>query len=125
MSANFDFLQEHDPVFVQLATAHSFISDPNITIIKLRQLGEAIAQYLAVRCNIRFDERTTQLKLLQQIHQKIRIESNVLELFHLLRVEDNKGTHQFKTHHKEAITGMTAARELAAWYQRVFGKAGG
>jgi type I restriction enzyme R subunit len=125
-STNFGFLAEHDPVFVQLATAaeRSFISDPNTTLIKLRQLGEAIAQDLAVRCNIRFDERTTQLELLQQIRHEIRLEPNVLELFHLLRVEGNKATHKFKTHHKEAITGMSAARELAVWYQRAFGKQG-
>jgi type I restriction enzyme R subunit len=125
-TTNFDFLQEHDPVLVQLAAAaeRSFISDPNTTLIKLRQLGEAIAQDLAVRCNIRFDDRTTQLELLQQIRHEIRLESNVLELFHLLRVEGNKATHKFKTHHKEAITGMSAARELAVWYQRAFGKQG-
>lgn len=126
MSDNFDFLQEHDPVFVQLAAAaeRSFISDPNTTLIKLRQLGEAIAQDLAARCNIRFDERTSQLELLQQICHEIRLEPNVMELFHILRVEGNKATHRFKTHHKEAITGMTAARELAVWYQRAFGKEG-
>ncbi len=125
-TTNFDFLQEHDPVFVQLAAAaeRSFISDPNTTLIKLRQLGEAIAQDLAVRCNIRFDDRTTQLELLQQIRHEIRLEPNVLELFHLLRVEGNKATHRFKTHHKEAITGMSVARELAVWYQRAFGKQG-
>lgn len=125
-STNFGFLAEHDPVFVQLATAaeRSFISDPNTTLIKLRQLGEAIAQDLAARCNIRFDERTTQLELLQQIRHEIRLEPNVLELFHLLRVEGNKATHKFKTHHKEAITGMSAARELTVWYQRAFGKQG-
>ncbi len=125
-TTNFDFLQEHDPVFVQLAAAaeRSFISDPNTTLIKLRQLGEAIAQDLAIRCNIRFDERTSQLELLQQIRNEIRLEPNVLELFHLLRVEGNKATHKFKTHHKEAITGMSAARELAVWYQRAFGKQG-
>lgn len=50
---NFDFLKEHDPIFYQLATAErAFISDPNTTlIIKLRQLGEAVAQDLAGRCN--------------------------------------------------------------------------
>ena len=126
MSANFDFLQEHDPIFVQLAEAaeRSFASDPNTTLIKLRQLGEAIAQDLALRCNIRFDERTSQLDLLQQLRQEIRLEKTTLELFHILRVEGNKATHQFKTHHKEAIAGLTVARALAVWYHRAFGKQG-
>ena len=44
ISSNFAFLQEHDPLFIQLAVAaeQSFVSDPNTTLIKLRQLGEAL-----------------------------------------------------------------------------------
>ena len=40
-SSNFAFLQEHDPVFLQLASTAEqvFASDPNTTLIKLRQLG--------------------------------------------------------------------------------------
>lgn len=47
-SANFGFLAEHDVLFVQLAAAaeRAFASDPNTTLIKLRQLGEALAQHL-------------------------------------------------------------------------------
>ena len=97
--SNFDFLKEHDPVFLHLATAaeNSFISDPNTTLIKLRQLGEALAQDLASRCGITFDERTTQADLLYAIKNEIRLEQNILQLFHVLRVEGNKATHQFKT----------------------------
>ena len=48
-SENFDFLAEHDALFVQLASAAewAFASDPNTTLTKLRQLGEAFAQHLA------------------------------------------------------------------------------
>ncbi|MBN1007518.1 hypothetical protein [Amphritea pacifica] len=43
---NFAFLAEYDPIFQQLANAaeRSFSSDPNTTLIKLRQLGEALAR---------------------------------------------------------------------------------
>lgn len=125
-TTNFDYLKEHDPIFHQLAAAaeRSFIGDPNTTLIKLRQLGEAIAQDLASRCGITFDERTTQLDLLHQIRQEIRLEQATLELFHVLRVEGNKATHQFKTQHKEAISGLIVARELTVWYHRAFGKQG-
>lgn len=38
-TTKFDYLKEHDPIFHQLAAAErSFISDPNTTLIKLRQL---------------------------------------------------------------------------------------
>ena len=58
-SSNFDFLKEHDPIFFQLASVaeRAFANDPNTTLIKLRQLGEALAQDIAARCGIEFDER--------------------------------------------------------------------
>lgn len=43
---NFSFLSEHYSLFVQLAE-RTFASDPNTTLIKLRQFGEALAQHLA------------------------------------------------------------------------------
>lgn len=45
LKSNFTFLKAHNPLFFQLAlTAESiFASDPNTTLIKLRQLGEALA----------------------------------------------------------------------------------
>jgi len=60
--SNFEFLKEHDPLFFQLASAaeRAFAGDPNTTLIKLRQLGEALAQDLAARCGIEFDDKTSQ-----------------------------------------------------------------
>jgi type I restriction enzyme R subunit len=60
-SDNFQFLEEHDAVFLQLASTAEqvFFSDPNTTLIKLRQLGEALAQNIAARCGIEFDEQTS------------------------------------------------------------------
>ncbi|MGO1462793.1 MAG: hypothetical protein ACTHYN_11145 [Marinobacter sp.] len=65
-SGNFGFLAEHDSLFVELAEAaeRAFSSDPNTTLIKLRQLGEAMAQHLAALCVIEFDEQTSQSDLL-------------------------------------------------------------
>lgn len=58
---NFGFLAEHDPLFVQIAFAaeKAFSSDPNTTLIKLRQLGEALAQHIAALAGIEFNEHTT------------------------------------------------------------------
>jgi len=43
---NFGFLKDHDPVFLQLASIAEqvFARDPNTTLLKLRQLGEAFAR---------------------------------------------------------------------------------
>jgi type I restriction enzyme, R subunit len=124
--SNFGFLAEHDPLFAELAFSaeRAFASDPNTTLIKLRQLGEALAQHLAALANIPFDDQTSQADLLYKINRELKLEPVVRELFHTLRVEGNKATHQFKTQHKEAISGLIVARKLAVWFHQSFGKAG-
>ena len=114
-SSNFAFLQEHDPVFLQLASTAEqvFASDPNTTLIKLRQLGEALAQDLASRAGIEFDATTTQSDLLYKLSREIQLDQNIRSLFHTLRVEGNKATHQFRTQHREAMDGLKIARALA------------
>lgn len=124
--SNFSFLAEHDPLFVELAFAaeRAFSSDPNTTLIKLRQLGEAMAQHIATLAAVPFDEQTSQADLLYKINRELKLEPVVRELFHTLRIEGNKATHQFKTKHKEAISGLVVARKLAIWFHQSFGKAG-
>jgi len=121
---NFWFLQGHDPVFLKLATMAEqvFASDPNTTLIKLRQLGEAFAKDLAGRAGVKVDERTSQADLIFHLSRVLRLDPRVRELFHVLRVEGNKATHGFTTQHREAMDGLKVARELAVWYHRAFGQ---
>lgn len=125
-SSNFAFLKEHDPVFFQLASTAEqvFASDPNTTLIKLRQLGEALAQDLASRAGIELEATTSQSDLLYKLSRDIQLDQNIRSLFHTLRIEGNKATHQFRTQHREALDGLKVARELCIWYHRAFGKAG-
>lgn len=123
-SSNFAFLQEHDPLLWQLAhTAEQiFAADPNTTLIKLRQLGEALAQDLASRAGIEFDATTTQSDLLYKLSREIQLDQKIRSLFHTLRVEGNRATHEFRTQHREAMDGLKVARALAIWYHQSFGK---
>ncbi len=123
-SSNFAFLQEHDAVFLQLASTAEqvFASDPNTTLIKLRQLGEALAQDLASRAGIAFDANTTQSDLLYKLSREIQLDQNIRSLFHTLRVEGNRANHEFRTQHREAMDGLKVARALAIWYHQSFGK---
>ncbi|MGK0371309.1 MAG: type I restriction enzyme R subunit [Glaciecola sp.] len=124
MTSNFTFLKEHDPLFFQLAlnAEQAFAADPNTTLIKLRQLAEAFAQEIAVRCGILFDDKTSQSDLLYKIHREIGFEPQIKDLFHTLRIEGNKASHKFKTKHKEALDGLKVARSLAIWFHRAFAK---
>lgn len=123
-SANFDFLKDHDSLFLEIAASAEryFSSDPNTTLIKLRQFGEAVAQHIAAVSGIEFDDQTTQLDLLYRINRDLKLEPTVREMFHILRVEGNKATHQFKTKHKDALDALRVARTLAVWFHRAFGK---
>lgn len=123
-SANFSFLEEHDPLFYEIASSAEkyFSSDPNTTLIKIRQFGEAIAQHIAVLGGIEFDGQTTQADLLFRINRDLKLEPTVREMFHILRVEGNKATHQFRTKHKDALDVLKVARTLAIWFHRAFGK---
>ncbi len=122
--SNFTFLKQHNPLFFQLAFTAEFIfaNDPNTTLIKLRQLGEALAQDIASRCGVVFDERTTQADLLFKLDREMQLDSRIRQLFHTLRVEGNNATHRFQTRHQEAMDGLKVARELAVWYHRSFGQ---
>jgi len=124
--SNFEFLQEHDPVFCQLGSAaeRAFSGDPNTTLIKLRQLAEALAQDLAARSGIQFDETTKQADLLFKLNREIRLDPTIRDLFHTLRIEGNRATHQFETQHKDAMNGLRIARELAIWFHQSFSKQG-
>ncbi|WP_455229844.1 type I restriction-modification system endonuclease [Geopseudomonas aromaticivorans] len=126
-SSNFAFLREHDPVFLQLASTAErvFASDPNTTLIKLRQLGEALAQDLAVRAGIELDATLSQADLLYRLSREIQLDGNIRNLFRTLRVEGNKATHGFRTQHREALDGLKVAHALAIWFHQSFGKQGG
>lgn len=125
-SINFGFLAEHDPIFLQLVSSaeRAFASDPNTTLIKLRQFGEAIAQDVAARCGVEFDDQTTQAELLYRLSREAQIDPNVRDVFHILRTEGNKATHQFRTQHREAMDGLKLARSLAIWFHQSYGKHG-
>jgi type I restriction enzyme R subunit len=94
ITSNFEFLKEYDPMFFQLTVnaEQAFAADPNTTLIKLRQLGEAFAQEIAARCGILFDDTTSQSDLLYKIHREIGFEPQIKDLFHTLRIEGNKAT---------------------------------
>ena len=68
-SPNFAFLTHHDQVLVEfaaLAEAYVF-SDPNSSLIKLRQLAELLAKQTAAYCGIEVQERESFLEVLESL----------------------------------------------------------
>ncbi len=54
--SNFEFLKHHDELLFQLANRaeQCFAPDPNTTLVKIRQLGEALAQNVAARVGVQY-----------------------------------------------------------------------
>lgn len=121
--SNFDFMQEHNPIFLELAinAERVFRSDPNTTLVKMRQLGEALAKDTASRSNIYFDSKTTQSQLIGKLSRELHLDHNIKNMFHRLREDGNEAIHGFKTSHHEASEALKIARSLCAWYHRNYG----
>ncbi|HEY4542851.1 MAG TPA: DUF4145 domain-containing protein, partial [Noviherbaspirillum sp.] len=118
--SNFSFLAQGFPLLAQLGLAaeQAFAGDPNTTLIKLRQLGEAMAQDLAVRAGVEFKQETSQADLLYRLQRHIQLDPEIRQLFHTLRTEGNRAVHQFQTHHRQAMDGLKVARALAIWFHQ-------
>lgn len=121
--SNFAFLKSHDPVFLQLAQAaeRAFNPDPNTTLVKLRQLGEAFAKDIASRLGVVFDENTKQVDLLRGIDDTVGLDRTVRDLFHTLRKLGNAAAHEYVSNHNEALQALQIAFRLAAWFHGTMG----
>lgn len=68
-SANFGFLQKHDPLLVSLGALAEryFADDPTTTVIKLRQFAETLARHTAANLGLPEVAREQQIDLLQRL----------------------------------------------------------
>jgi len=121
--SNFDFLSKHDELLAQLGITaeRAFVPDPNTTLVKIRQLGEALAQDIAARVGINLDDQNSQFDLLNQVHQQINLDKNVLDAFHFIRKVGNKATHDFSSSHRDAKQSLKTAWMLSVWFHKNFG----
>lgn len=120
--SNFAFLVKKHPVFYQLASnaERYFSSDPNTALIKVRQLGEALAQDIATKTGVVFNSKTTQADLLYLLKRDNYVDVAIIDAFHLIRKSGNEATHRFTTSHRDAIDALKMARSVCVWYYQSF-----
>lgn len=122
--SNFDFLKKHQDWLFKLAESAelNFSSDPNTSLIKIRQLGEAIAQSIAARIGIETSGNVKQVDLLKDIDYHLRLNDNIRDAFHTIRKLGNVATHQFdSSSHRDALKAMLVGHALATWFHVTFG----
>jgi type I restriction enzyme R subunit len=122
-SPNFAFLTKYGEVLVRhAALAERYVfDDPNSALIKLRQLGELLAQYTAAYTGVAVEEHEAQHELLNKLLDGQIINVQVSQLFHGLRKSGNQAAHQHTGDRREALHQLQMARKLAIWFHKSFG----
>ena len=121
-SPNFGFLAKRYPELEQIAarSERHFSGDPIVSLITLRQFGEALAQLVAARSGLYIDPNERQRDLLRRLRVDGRYPSNVLGLFDQLRKDGNAATHHHTGDHAKALECLKMARKLGIWFYRTF-----
>ncbi|MEY5099869.1 MAG: type restriction-modification system endonuclease [Pseudomonadota bacterium] len=126
MPSNFSFLAEHSPLLAELgATAEKLYPfDPASCVLKLRLLAETLTQEVASRIGLRLMQ-PTQAELLRAVDQRLNLDPQVRQMFHLLRQRGNEAAHQVdhRIGYREGMEALKVAREVALWFHRSFGTA--
>jgi type I restriction enzyme R subunit len=122
-SPNFAYLAHHDARLVALATQaeEHFGNDPTVTLFKLRQFGEVLAQRAAAKVGLFIGPEEKQHELIDRLWDRNVIGATQRSLFHDLRRVGNDAVHHGKGDHREALHQLRMARELGVWFQRSFG----
>jgi len=123
MSPNFAHLRPYDEQLFRLGSLAEryFPDDPNTSLLKLRQLGELLAQQVASRFGVELREEETQQQLLRRLECDGVLEREVAELFHGLRRKGNLANHDLHGDHGTALKILRMAWQLGVWFQRTFG----
>ena len=87
-SSNFGFLAKRYPQLERIGALGEryFSDDPVVSLITVRQFGEALAQLVAARSGLFTDANEPQADLLRRLRIDGNYPRNVLDLFHQLRI---------------------------------------
>ena len=104
-SPNFAYLAYHDARLVALGTQaeEHFAQDPTITLFKLRQFAEVLAQRAAARFGLLVRGELGQQQLIDRLWEAKAIGATQRSLFHDLRRVGNAAVHEGKGDHGEAL----------------------
>ncbi|MBU2115949.1 MAG: type I restriction-modification system endonuclease [Gammaproteobacteria bacterium] len=122
--SNFYFLQTHNELLLRLATTaeRCFVADPNTTLVKMRQLGEALAQNIAARLGIEFGPQIKQIYLINALAESLQLDERIKDAFHVIRKLGNNANHDFtSSSHRDALKALLLGHALSVWYHKLYG----
>ncbi|MEU9029298.1 DEAD/DEAH box helicase family protein [Streptomyces sp. NPDC048383] len=119
-SRNFGFLLADLPLLVAYGAAaesHVF-DDPNTSLIKSRQFGEALAEELVSRGRVRV-EGSTQFDRLKALDREGYLHGDVGNAFHEVRTLGNDANHKGHDSAEDAFRALQTCFRLGVWYHRL------
>lgn len=122
--SNFGFLAAYTPLLADLGSTAErlYPFDPASCVLKLRLLAESLTKEVAFRIGLRL-QQPTQAELLRAVDQRLGLDPQVRQMFHLLRIRGNEAAHQadHRIGYREGLEALKVAREVALWFHRSFG----
>lgn len=120
--SNFSHLAVHDEQLARLGALaeHYFPDDPNTCLLKLRQLGELLAQDVGSRFGELASAQEQQFELLRRLQGRNAIGREVADLFHAIRKAGNDASHALRGDHAVALASLKMAWQLSVWFHRTF-----
>jgi type I restriction enzyme, R subunit len=124
-SLNFEFLKTHEPLLAQLGAAAEryCFEDPNVSLYKLRQFGELLAQMTAGSVGLSVPRDANQMTLLRDLESRGAIRGDVQRLFHEIRKTGNDAVHSLVGNQRVALEHLRYACFLGIWFHRSLGGA--
>lgn len=123
VSASFEFLRSHGKQLYRFAAQaeHYFRTDPNTTLMKLRQFAELLAKEVAARTGSLRSADESFANLLGELGRSGYVTGQAMTLFHQLRIAGNEAVHGDLDDFGAALNGLKVARQLAVWFVRSYG----
>src|SRR5690349_15729923 len=125
-SINFGFLRSHDALLVRLgslAELHA-LWDPNSSLLKSRQLAEALLQAAAARAGVEAGPEGSQLWLIRTLEDEGLLGAELADVFHAIRKSGNAAAHRFTGTSSDAVAVLRLVRTAAVWFHQTFVDAG-
>ncbi|MFD0203538.1 MULTISPECIES: DEAD/DEAH box helicase family protein [Saccharothrix] len=117
---NFGFLLRHERLLlVHGAAAESYVfGDPNTSMLKARQFGEALTATAFLTLGIP-SMPGSQYQRLNVLSNQGTIDERVKDWFNLVRLTGNRANHHGFEGQKDALRLVRACYELGAWFHRM------
>ena len=89
-------------------------------MMKARQLGELLAQFIAAKTGVKADRYRDQHSLIDELYRARAIQPEIKSLFHTIRMEGNDAIHAMQGSEGQAITLLRHLRKVAVWTFRAY-----